>query len=90
MTFSRSDLTTFAIGALAAVVITVAQALVQLESDPVTDWGTWGASLGTGILAALGRYVLTRVPEMMVPDAKPKRTAKDVLEKRQSGRQGPA
>jgi hypothetical protein len=62
MKFTRSDLVTFALGALAAVALTAAQALSTLDEDPITDWQQWGVSLGAGLLAALGRYLVTALP----------------------------
>ena len=60
--FTRSDLMTFALGALAAVLVPLSVALAQLDNDPITDYGTWAMGLLTGIGAALGRYLATAVP----------------------------
>ena len=62
MKFTRSDAVTFALGALAAVLVPLGAALAQLDGDPVTDYGTWAMGLLTGIGAALGRYLATAVP----------------------------
>ena len=66
MSFTRSDLITFALGALAAVLVPLGTALAQLDSDPVTDYSTWAMGLLTGIGAALGRYLATAVPAARV------------------------
>ena len=66
MTFTRSDLVTFLLGALAAALVPLGAALAQLDSDPVTDYGTWAMGLATGIVAALGRYLVTAVPAARV------------------------
>ena len=63
LSFTRSDLATFALGALAAVLVPLGTALAQLDNDPITDYGTWAMGLLTGIGAALGRYLATAVPQ---------------------------
>ena len=67
LSFTRSDLATFALGALAAVLVPLGTALAQLDNDPVTDYGTWAMGLLTGIGAALGRYLATAVPAARAP-----------------------
>ena len=66
MSFTRSDLVTFLLGALAAVLVPLGTALAQLDNDPITDYGTWAMGLLTGIGAALGRYLATAVPQARV------------------------
>ena len=66
LSFTRSDLATFALGALAAALVPLGAALAQLDSDPVTDYSTWAMGLLTGIGAALGRYLATAVPQARV------------------------
>ena len=63
LSFTRSDLATFALGALAAALVPLGAALAQLDSDPVTDYSTWAMGLLTGTGAALGRYLATAVPQ---------------------------
>ena len=64
--FTRSDLVTFLLGALAAALVPLGASLAQLDSDPVTDYSTWAMGLATGIVAALGRYLVTAVPAARV------------------------
>ena len=66
LSFTRSDLMTFVLGALAAVLVPLGAALAQLDNDPVTDYSTWAMGLLTGIGAALGRYLATAVPAARV------------------------
>ena len=95
LNFTRSDLVTFALGALAAALVPLGAALAQLDNDPVTDYGTWAMGLLTGIGAALGRYLVTAVPAARVagraapapPPARP--TVGDALARKQPpGAQG--
>ena len=67
MTFTRSDLTTFLIGAAVAVVISVAEIAVGLEGQDFAaiDWGGVGGNMAIGVVTALGRYLLTRLPEIV-------------------------
>lgn len=65
MRFDRQDALTFAIGAGAAVAIQLGEALATLDSEPVSDWEEWGVKFGLGLLAALGRYLATRLPELL-------------------------
>ena len=65
MVFTRQDIITFALGAVAAVGITLGEMLVQLDGEPVTDWNEWGLKLGSGLGVSLGRYLVTRVPELL-------------------------
>ncbi len=71
MTFDRSDGLTFAIGLAAALAVTLGEALVRLEGDPVTDWGAWASGLGVGLLSALGRYLVSRAPEALARQRPP-------------------
>ena len=85
--FTRSDLVTFALGALAAVLVPLSAALAQLDNDPVTDYSTWAMGLLTGIGAALGRYLVTAVPAARVagraaPASPAKPTVRDALAKK--------
>lgn len=65
MQFSKQDFLTFGLGLGAALVVTLGEALVRLESEPVDDYEKWAASLLTGFLSATGRYLVTRVPELI-------------------------
>lgn len=63
MQFSRQDAVTFLIGLGAALAIQLGAALVALDGEPVSDWGTWGIALGTGLLSAAGRYLVTELSQ---------------------------
>lgn len=63
MQFGRQDAITFGIGLVAALAIQAGTALVQLDGAPVSDWGAWAISLGTGLLTAAGRYVVTELTQ---------------------------
>ena len=66
MTFDKSDLVTFALGALAAAAYPLGEALIKFSEEPVDDWGKWVAGLAVGIGGALLRYLTTRVSERLV------------------------
>ena len=63
MTFTKSDLLTFGIGLGVAIAIALGEALIRLDSDPAQDVSIWARNLLTGLGAAAGRYVATRLPE---------------------------
>lgn len=63
MSFTRQDAITFAIGLAAAVVLVAAEALIRFETEGIEDPLRWGISLGTGILAAAGRYIVTEMTQ---------------------------
>lgn len=65
MTFTKSDLVTFAIGAAIAAVLIFGETLVKLDGQVAVDWSQWGWTLLIGELTALGRYLTTRLPELM-------------------------
>lgn len=65
MPFTKQDLLTFGLGLGAALSVTVGEALINLEQQITIDWETWGYSLGVGMLASTGRYLATRVPELV-------------------------
>lgn len=67
MTFNRSDLTTFLIGAGVAVSVSIAEVAVGLDGQDfgAIDWGNVGGNMAVGMVTALGRYVLTRLPEII-------------------------
>lgn len=66
MTFTKQDALTFVLGLGAALLITVGEALVNAEAIRELGWSEWGTNLGIGILAATGRYLVTRIPEMLI------------------------
>lgn len=61
--FTQQDAITFAVGLGAAVAIQVGTALVQLDGGQVKDFGQWALALGTGALAAAGRYIVTELTQ---------------------------
>jgi len=63
--FTKQDALTFGLGLGAALLIVLGEALVSLEEDVVIDLSVWGRDLLVGLTAALGRYLITRVPEML-------------------------
>lgn len=67
MTFTRSDLNTFLIGAAVAVAVSIAEVAVGLDGQDfgAIDWGNVGGNMAVGMVTALGRYVLTRLPEII-------------------------
>ena len=70
MTFTRSDLTTFIIGMAAAVAIAIGQALVEFDAAAVADDPKpFLLSLTTGVVTALGRWLATRIPELLASRA---------------------
>lgn len=64
--FTRQDALTFAIGLGAALLLQLGTALAQLDSAPIEDAGRWFATLGTGLLSAGGRYIVTKLAERVV------------------------
>ena len=62
MTFTRQDALTFLIGLAAALAITLAEALVRSQ-EITDDPEKWAIGLGTGLLAATGRYLLTELTQ---------------------------
>lgn len=69
MTFTRQDAITFLLGLGAALGITVAEILVGIgdQSFEEVDWGTAGVlgNLVIGLLTATGRYLATRIPDLL-------------------------
>jgi hypothetical protein len=62
VTFTKQDAVTFLLGLGAAVLVVVAEALLQPEGLFV-DAGAWLRALAIGVLAAVGRYLVTRLAE---------------------------
>lgn len=58
MTFTKQDAITFLVGLGAALLVTLAQSLIDTQSL-TEDPSRWAISLGTGLLAAAGRYLIT-------------------------------
>lgn len=67
MTFTKSDLTTFAIGAGVAVALSIAEIAIGLDGQEfgAIDWPGVGGNVVIGVVTALGRYVATRLPEII-------------------------
>jgi len=57
MKFTKEDAYTFLIGWAMAAGLVLAESL--LSASDVEDWPKWGVALGTGTLAATGRYLKT-------------------------------
>jgi len=64
MAFTKQDLITFALGAVITAVVILGEALVKLDGSPVVNWSQWGWWLLIGELTGLGRYLVTRAPEL--------------------------
>lgn len=83
LAFTRQDLVTFAVGLGAALALTLGEALVQLDSGVVEDWGLWARNLGVGFASAAGRYLLTELTQRgLRREAPPEPTAaapRDIL-----------
>lgn len=71
LAFTRQDLVTFLIGLGAAAALTLGEALVQLDSGVVDDWGLWARNLGVGLAAAAGRYLLTELTQRGLRSGQP-------------------
>ena len=65
MRFTKQDALTFGIGLLAALIMVLGEALVDLEGDVAIDLSVWARNLLVGLAAACGRYLVTRVPEFL-------------------------
>ncbi|KKL88305.1 hypothetical protein LCGC14_1926050 [marine sediment metagenome] len=65
MRFTKQDALTFGLGLGAALLIVLGEALIRLEEDVVVDISVWGRGLLVGILGATGRYLVTRIPELL-------------------------
>lgn len=62
MSFTRQDLFTFLIGMGAAILVPLAEALIRSQ-EIVDDPIKWGIAVGTGMLTAIGRYLLTELTQ---------------------------
>ncbi|KKN26261.1 hypothetical protein LCGC14_0876360 [marine sediment metagenome] len=66
MRFTKQDALTFGLGLGAALVIVLGEALIRLEESVVIDLSVWARDLLVGLLGAIGRYLVTRIPELLV------------------------
>ena len=62
MTFTKQDFYTFLIGMGAALLMVLGQSLATAESL-TEDPEKWLISLGTGLLSAAGRYIVTELAQ---------------------------
>jgi hypothetical protein len=68
MRFTKQDAITFALGAGAALGIELGVWLVRLQVESEkTEFSLeqFGVSMGVGLAAALGRYLVTRIPDLL-------------------------
>ena len=65
MEFTKQDALTFGLGLGAALFIVLGEALITFEEEVITDLSIWGRDLLVGFLAATGRYLITRIPELL-------------------------
>lgn len=67
MTFTKQDALTFFVGAGIAVALSVAEVLVGLDGQDFSnvEWAGVLGNIAIGSLAALGRYLATRLPEVL-------------------------
>lgn len=72
MVFTWQDALTFLIGLVAALAVTLGEALIALDEIPVSEWDTWAIATLAGLLAATGRYLTTRIPEWLASRASEK------------------
>jgi len=63
--FTKQDALTFGLGLGAALIIVLGEALIRLEESIVIDLSVWARDLLVGFAGAVGRYLVTRVPEML-------------------------
>ena len=66
MRFTKQDALTFGLGLGAAVLIVLGEALIRLEESVVIDLLVWARDLLVGLAGAIGRYLVTRIPELLV------------------------
>ncbi len=65
MRFTKQDALTFGMGLVAALLIVLGEALISLEEEVVIDLSVWVRDLLVGLAAAIGRYLVTRIPEFL-------------------------
>lgn len=68
MDFTKQDAITFGIGLGVALVFQTGVALAS-AGDQVSDVGAWALSLGTGLVTAAGRYIVTYFTERGIKGA---------------------
>ncbi|KKM14362.1 hypothetical protein LCGC14_1706870 [marine sediment metagenome] len=66
MRFTKQDALTFGLGLGAAVLIVLGEVLIRLEESVVIDLSVWARDLLVGLAGAIGRYLVTRIPELLV------------------------
>ncbi len=64
MRFTKQDALTFGLGLGAALLIVLGEALIRLEESVIIDLSVWGRDLLVGLAGAMGRYLVTRIPEL--------------------------
>lgn len=68
MEFTRQDALTFGLGALAALGLELSVWLIRLQVEaesPDFSFVSFGVSMAVGLGAALGRYLATRLPDIV-------------------------
>jgi len=65
MRFTKQDALTFGLGLGAAVLIVLGEVLIRLEESVVIDLSVWARDLLVGLAGAMGRYLVTRIPEFL-------------------------
>ena len=65
MRFTKQDALTFGMGLVAALIIVLGEALISLEEDVIIDLEVWVRDLLVGLAGAMGRYLVTRIPEFL-------------------------
>lgn len=65
MRFTKQDALTFGMGLVAALIIVLGEALISLEEEVIIDLEVWVRDLLVGLAGAIGRYLVTRIPELL-------------------------
>ena len=65
MRFTKQDALTFGMGLLAALLIVLGEALISLEEEVIIDLEVWVRDLLVGLAGSTGRYLVTRIPELL-------------------------
>jgi hypothetical protein len=69
MQFTKQDAITFLIGLAAAMLVAASQALAEFDAAALNNIEPWAIGLLTGVIAAAGRYLATRLPELLATRA---------------------